>query len=458
MVNLNLPSGEELSLDLENKLTHLFNTATKVSKHLKYSLMSKKREMDEQRKITLKSLPYLGITGIVLFLFMIATLITIPLYQSQHIEAVFAILSPLLAIITSFGSLWFIGYPFSNILTVVPFLVLTIGIDDAFLILAGWRQSNCNLSYTERMGETLVKSGASVTVTSITDVLCFSVGIFSNIPVVQDFCLYTSVALAIDFIYQLTFFTAIVAYCAKRQCLVEKEQKLRSMNLKSISAVYDISGSSTPETVIVMSFLVLLFIYDIGAIISVIISILSISGGTVAYLHIWNVHLDAVSLISILLSIGFSVDYSAHICYHYFTHNQTEDHVYFDSPINIQIENQGNNANKKNIFPQQMFTKNNELEKQDKELTTYDKIESTFQAVGWPVIQSGVSTVIGMIPLIFVEAYVVDVFWKTIVLVTVLGMFHALFVLPVMFLLVSDIKKIRKKMMLGNKLKNVPNK
>ncbi len=56
------------------------------------------------------------------------------------------------------------------------------------------------------MGSTLAKSGASVTVTSVTDVLCFGVGLISwvsNMPVVQLFCLYTSLALTIDFVYQV---------------------------------------------------------------------------------------------------------------------------------------------------------------------------------------------------------------------------------------------------------------
>lgn len=56
------------------------------------------------------------------------------------------------------------------------------------------------------MGESLASSGASVTVTSITDVLCFGVGIVSNMPVVQLFCLYTSLALTIDYIYQVIVF------------------------------------------------------------------------------------------------------------------------------------------------------------------------------------------------------------------------------------------------------------
>lgn len=57
------------------------------------------------------------------------------------LQAVFAVVSPGMALVTTFGFVWALGFPFSNILTVVPFLVITIGIDDAFLILAGWRHS-----------------------------------------------------------------------------------------------------------------------------------------------------------------------------------------------------------------------------------------------------------------------------------------------------------------------------
>uniref|UniRef100_A0A915EAN2 SSD domain-containing protein n=1 Tax=Ditylenchus dipsaci TaxID=166011 RepID=A0A915EAN2_9BILA len=68
-----------------------------------------------------------------------------------------------------------------------------------------------------------------------------------------------------------------------------------------------------------MSILVFFFIMNVEAILTVVLSILSISLGTVGYLHLLNINLDAVSLISMLLSIGFSVDYSAHICYHFYT-------------------------------------------------------------------------------------------------------------------------------------------
>ncbi|CAJ0581633.1 unnamed protein product, partial [Mesorhabditis spiculigera] len=80
------------------------------------------------------------------------------------------------------------------------------------------------------------------------------------------------------------------------------------------------------SAVIMMSLLVWVFVMKAEAILSVSISIVSICVGIVGYLHVWGVHLDAVSLISILMSVGFSVDYSAHVCYHYFAHAADAEH------------------------------------------------------------------------------------------------------------------------------------
>lgn len=74
-----------------------------------------------------------------------------------------------------------------------------------------------------------------------------------------------------------------------------------------------------------MSILIFICVLNFEAIFCVILSIISISLGTVGYLHLWDVNLDAVSLISMLMSIGFSVDYSAHICYHFYTYS-SENH------------------------------------------------------------------------------------------------------------------------------------
>lgn len=46
-------------------------------------------------------------------------------------------------------------------------------------------------------------------------------------------------------------------------------------------------------------------------------SIISIELGVVGYMALWKVNLDSISMINILMCIGFSVDFTAHICYAY---------------------------------------------------------------------------------------------------------------------------------------------
>ncbi|VDM54573.1 unnamed protein product [Angiostrongylus costaricensis] len=91
------------------------------------------------------------------------------------------------------------------------------------------------------------------------------------------------------------------------------------------------------SAIVLMSFLVLLFVMNWEAIISVVISITSICLGIVAYLHLWGVRLDAVSLISILMSVGFSVDYSAHVCYHYFAHATEDQHEHMTERTMVRL-------------------------------------------------------------------------------------------------------------------------
>ncbi|PAV87761.1 hypothetical protein WR25_03793 [Diploscapter pachys] len=281
------------------------------------------------------------------------------------LEALIGILSPAMALFTTFGLLFWCNVPFSNVLTVVPFLVITIGIDDAFLILAGWRQSDPSASLPDRIGQSLAISGASVTVTSFTDVICFAV----------------------------TFFTAFVAIISKQHLKVRKENRVSSYYATKINTNFDMENlymADSPLTEIsrTMQNLVLKEAYVSVAFWGEALDgeesmwsnkqilenyrqsgidekFLLLSRNqlnqekiigfyfTVTYHNLKNflevealmekrwrnvknkekhrknncclcAHSDyqknAVSLISILMSIGFSVDYSAHISYHYFAH------------------------------------------------------------------------------------------------------------------------------------------
>lgn len=72
--------------------------------------------------------------------------------------------------------------------------------------------------------------------------LCFAIGFFSNMPVVRLFCVYTTLALFIDFFYQvifkfiiilkyliqMTFFTAVLSIIVKRQLAIDEKRAERN--------------------------------------------------------------------------------------------------------------------------------------------------------------------------------------------------------------------------------------
>uniref|UniRef100_A0A914XEB2 Patched family protein n=1 Tax=Plectus sambesii TaxID=2011161 RepID=A0A914XEB2_9BILA len=97
--------------------------------------------------------------------------------------------------------------------------------------------------------------------------------------------------------------------------------------------------------------------------------------------------LDPVTMVNMLMAVGFSVDYTAHTVYHYY--------------------------------------------KGEEQLSPIDRLASTLKAVAWPMIQAGLSTAICMVPLMFLTTYAILAFAKTVFIVVAVGFFHGLFVLPV---------------------------
>lgn len=94
-----------------------------------------------------------------------------------------------------------------------------IGIDDSFVMLAAWRQTSMQLSVPERMGKTMSDAAVSITITSVTDMVSFWIGIFSPFQSIRIFCMYSGFAVCFIFVWQITFFAgcmAVAGYCEEK--------------------------------------------------------------------------------------------------------------------------------------------------------------------------------------------------------------------------------------------------
>lgn len=157
--------------------------------------------------------------------------------------------------------------------------------------------------------------------------------------------------------------------------------------------VRSISIQTITVAAIVMMIISLVFIPSPSCAIWVAFSIISIEIGVIGYMTLWNVNLDSISMINLIMCIGFSVDFSAHISYAYYSCNER--------------------------YPR-------------------DRVRVALTSLGMPIFQGSVSTVLGIIALAFAPSYVFVTFFKTVFLVMLFGATHGLFLLPVL-LSITDI-------------------
>ncbi|MCP9260968.1 Patched domain-containing protein 3 [Dirofilaria immitis] len=118
---------------------------------------------------------------------------------SKPILSLLGVINAGMGIITGIGITSFCGVPYSDIVGVMPFLVVAVGTDNMFLMVAAVRHTNRALPVPKRIGESMSDAAISILITSLTDAFSFGVGAITSS---SDFCIYTGVAIAATFIYQ----------------------------------------------------------------------------------------------------------------------------------------------------------------------------------------------------------------------------------------------------------------
>lgn len=99
------------------------------------------------------------------------------------------------------------------------FIILGLGVDDIFVIFAALRKINAeqsDLPLEEKIARTMQKAGASITITSLTDIIAFLVGGTTVLPSLRSFCVFASMAIFMTYFYVVTFFVAVLTLDERR--------------------------------------------------------------------------------------------------------------------------------------------------------------------------------------------------------------------------------------------------
>jgi len=100
---------------------------------------------------------------------------------------------------------------------VVPFLILAIGVDNMFLISRAEREIPETITNVEeRIGFAMKEIGPSIFTAAFCEALAFFIGLFTDVPALQNFCLVAGLAVVIDFFLQMTIFVGALAIDNKR--------------------------------------------------------------------------------------------------------------------------------------------------------------------------------------------------------------------------------------------------
>ena len=90
-----------------------------------------------------------------------------------------------LGILAGFGVAMWCRVPFVSIVGVLPFLVLGIGIDDMFIIVDELDRLPRQLTVVEAVKEVMSRSGSTVTMTTVTDLVAFAVSTSTSFPAIR---------------------------------------------------------------------------------------------------------------------------------------------------------------------------------------------------------------------------------------------------------------------------------
>ncbi|XP_023210559.1 patched domain-containing protein 3-like [Centruroides sculpturatus] len=144
---------------------------------------------------------------------------------------------------------------------------------------------------------------------------------------------------------------------------------------------------------IIITAVFLLFVPNLLVAIIVAISVVSAMVETLGYISLWGVNLDIISMMSLILCVGFSVNYPAHISYAY-------------------VMSQCKTAN--------------------------ERLKDSLYRIGFPILQGSLTTVLGIL-ILYSDVYFILTFAKIVIVVAMETAFHALFFIPVVFSIIYAI-------------------
>jgi len=185
--------------------------------HIKIYRQTFKSFATEHDNSVVAVIPSFCITVVFMGIFLSFTALSRDWVRSKPWASILGIICTGFGCLSGCGLLCYIGVPFIALNSAVPFIMLGIGIDDTFVILAAWRQTRLTDPVPKRLSECYSEAAVSITITTLTDMLSFYVGILTPIQGVQIFSAYSGTCVFWIYIMQVFLFGGILAISGEQE-------------------------------------------------------------------------------------------------------------------------------------------------------------------------------------------------------------------------------------------------
>jgi len=119
-----------------------------------------------------------------------------------------------------FGLMFIMGGQTTGVHTLIPFLLIGIGVDDMFVMCNALDQTKLEDSAFVRIHAALGHAGPAITITSLTNALAFALGALSSLIALKSFCLFASLTIVFLYLLVMTVFLCVLIWDTRR---VEKK-------------------------------------------------------------------------------------------------------------------------------------------------------------------------------------------------------------------------------------------
>ncbi|KAM5273630.1 NPC1-like intracellular cholesterol transporter 1 [Ctenodactylus gundi] len=189
------------------------------------AVMAERSLEDEINRTTLQNLPIFATSYIVIFVYISLALghysswnrVLVDSKATLGLAGVAVVVG---SVIAAMGFYSYLGVPSSLvILQVVPFLVLAVGADNIFIFVLEYQRlpRRPGEQREAHIGRALGRVAPSMLLCSLSEAICFFLGALTPMPAVRTFALTSGLAIALDFLLQMTAFVALLSLDIRRQ-------------------------------------------------------------------------------------------------------------------------------------------------------------------------------------------------------------------------------------------------